>query len=288
MTTNGVPADPIVNPAVPLGDVTAFMAGPMPVPSEVERQGAIVAATEVAPLPLETPVQQPHIVPQPVPIQPGIEQPLPIQPAPVQPQPIAPQPVQPTPADLQQQINDLTTQAQQRETVYETQRAETDAREQQAQLQHITNASQQYGMQQYQKYLAGGTTDETAQQWAKSDAQLVYQAYGANIQQNQATTQAQAIAKQYGISPNDIPNGLPQQAMQQFASMRAELNGLKGQQQTVVQNQMTAQTFDSSQGTAPANAMDSLLSRLGDPLKPASAADKAAWYQLMTNQNPNL
>ena len=70
--------------------------------------------------------------------------------------------------------------------------------------------------------------------------------------------------------------------------MKAELNRLGGQTQAVSQNQMTTQTFDSGQGTAPANAMDSLLSRLGDPLKPASAQDKAAWYQLMTNQNPNL
>ena len=62
MTTNGVPADPIVNPStqVPLGDVNAFMQGPMPVPSEIERQVAQSAATEVAPLPLETPVQQPQ------------------------------------------------------------------------------------------------------------------------------------------------------------------------------------------------------------------------------------
>ncbi len=286
-TQNGAPSDPIVNPSttVPLGDVTAFMQGPMPVPSEVERQVAQSAATEVAPPPLETPVQQPHIVPQPLPIQPGIEQPV----LPVQPQPIAPQqPAQPTPAELQQQINDLTTQAQQSKTVYEAQRADTESREQAAQLQQITNASQQYGMQQYQKYLAGGTTDETAKQWATNDAQLVYQAYGANIQQQQATTQAQAIAKQHGISQNDIPAGLPQQAMQQFASMKAELNRLGGQTQAVSQNQMTTQTFDSGQGTAPANAMDSLLSRLGDPLKPASAQDKAAWYQLMTNQNPNL
>ncbi len=288
MTTTGVPADPIVNPQtpVPLGDVTAFMAGPMPVPSEVERQGAIIAATEVAPPPLSTPVQQPHIE-QPTPIQPGIEQPLPIQPA-QQPQPIAPQPVQPTPADLQQQINDLTTQAQQRETVYETQMAETDAREQSAQLQQITNASQQYGMQQYQKYLAGGTTDEMARQWATNDAQLVYQAYGANIQQNQATTQAQEIAKKHGISANDIPAGVSPQVMEKFASQQAQLNRLGGQTQAVSQNQITTQKFDSGQGTAPANAMDSLLSRLGDPLKPASAQDKAAWYQLMTNQNPNL
>ncbi len=281
VTPNGVPADPQTQ--IPPGDATAFMQGPMPIPSDIERQAAMAAPTEAPPAPpFETPVQQPHIE-QPTPIQPGIEQPLPIQP-----QPIAPQPIQPTPADLQQQINDLTTQAQARETVYETQRAETDAREQSAQLQQITNASQQYGMQQYQKYLAGGTTDEMARQWATNDAQLVYQAYGANIQQQQASTQTQAIAKQHGISPNDIPNGLPEQAMQQFASMRAELNRLGGQTQAVSQNQIATQQFDSGQGTAPANSMESLLGRLGDSTKAVSAQDTAAWYQLMKNQNPNF
>jgi len=283
-TQNGVPADPQINPApiVPPGDVTAFMQGPMPVPSEVERQGAMIAAaTEVA-QPLETPVQQPHIE-TPTPIQPGIQQP-----APAQPQPIAPQPVQPTPADLQQQINDLTTKAQERETVYETQRAETEVREQQAQVQEVTNAAQRYGMQQYQKYIAGGSTDELARQWATNDAQFAYQAYGSSIQQNQANTQAQAIAKQHGINATDIPTGLPEQAMQQFASMRAELNRLGGQTQAVSQNQITQQAFDSSQGSAPANAMDSLLSRLGDSNTAVTPQDTAAWYQLMKNQNPNI
>lgn len=289
-TQNGVPADQTVNPAtqVPMGDVADFMAGPMPVPSEVERQGAMSTAATPVVAPLETPVQQPHIE-QPTPIQPGIQQSPPVQPAPTQPAPAQPQqPAQPAAPDLQQQINDLTTQIQQRETVYETQRADIDAREQQAQVQQVENAARQYGTQQYQKYLAGGTTDETARQWALSDAQLIYQAYGTNIQQQQATTQTQAIAKQYGINPNDIPIGLPQQAMQQFASMKAELNRLGGQTQVVSQNQIATQTFDSSQGTAPANAMESLLGRLGDATKAVSPQDIAAWDQLMRNQNKNL
>lgn len=281
-TQNGAPADPQVNPSpqVPAGDVTAFMQGPMPmpIPSEAERRGALAVAAPEIVAPLETPVQQPHIE-QPTPIQPGIVQPPPIQPAPV-----APQPTQPTPADWQQQLDTLNNRIQEQQTVFETQRADTEAREQQTQVQEVTNAAKQYGMQQYQKYIAGGTTDETAQQWARSDAQLVYQAYGANIQSQLANTQTQAIAKQYGISSTDIPTGLPQQAMQQFASMRSELNRLNGQTQAVTKNQLTAQTFDSSLGNAPVNAMESLLARLGDHTKAVSPQDTAAWYQMMNNQ----
>jgi len=236
VTPNSAPVEP--NPTVPLADIGSAMRTPMPAPTEIERQGAISAAVaDVAPPapPLETPVVQPHIE-QPTPIQPVVPQPVPTQPVPGQPQ----VPVQPSPPDPQQQINDLTARVQAfegRETVYEAQRTELETQASAAQLQRVQTGAMQAAQQHYNEDINLGVPAEDARKRAMTYGQTLYDAYGASLQSQQATTQTQAIAKQYGINPQDIPVGLPQQAMEQFASMKADLNRLNGQTQTISQNQ---------------------------------------------------
>lgn len=275
-TQNGVPADPNINPAAaPLVDISGFMNTSMPTPSEVERQGAIRAAVaDVAP-PLETPVAQPHIE-QPAPMQPVVPQPAPTQPVPEQPQPQAPS--QP---DLQKQINDLTTQVQSQKTVYEAQRTELETQQQAAQTQQIVSLARDHATKRYQQYINAGVVDTEARNLAMDDYQSIGSAYTFQAQQHQANTQAQAIATQYGINPQDIPAGLPQQAMEQFASMRSEINRLNGQTQTIQQNQATVQSFDSGVGSPAGNPAEQLIARLGDPRQVASPQDMAAWTAFM-------
>lgn len=286
-TPNSVPAE-TNSPVQPTVDINSVMAVPMPVPSEVERRGAIINAVTADPNPpLETPVIQPHIE-QPVPIQPIVPQPEPAQPVAPQPVPTQPQvPVQPTPADLQQQINNLTAQAQARETVYETQRAETETQQQAAQNQQIVAAARDHATRRYQQYITAGVTAAEAQNLARDDYQTIGNAYTFQAQQQQANVQTTNIARQYGISPQDIPTGLPQQAMEQFASMRSELNRLGGQQQVVQQQVATQQVFDSGQAAAPANALEGMITNLGDPNKAANPKAIEDWYALIRQNFPN-
>jgi len=287
-TPNGItpaqPVAPLVPPQVmpsPDGGVAEFMASPAPIPSGVQRQQAMAMSAP----PVEAPIAQPAPVPQfpldqPAVQQPQVEQPIPAQPAPT-----------PLP-DLQQQLdasNAQIAQFQERETAFEQQRQEVEAQRQATQQQEIMTGARQYAQQQYQQYIAAGNTEENARAWANTQAGNLYQALNYQGQQQQAAQQAQQVAQRYGINPQDIPQGMPQQAMEQFAALRSELNQVKSGQQQIARQQVQAQTFDSSIGdTAGTDPTTLLFSQLGDATKAADPNQLRFVNQYLRQYLPNI
>ncbi len=282
MTTEGLPGGPStpapnVSPAV-----VSFINSDMPVPTSDQRDAALAQPTYTGPLPE---VQ----APEPIPIQPQIIQPQVQQPQVEQPQvqqPVVPQPAptQPPTPDLSQQVAVQAQQIQQfqaRETAFETQRQEVETQRQATEEQAVQNSARTYAMQQYQKYVGSGTADAQAQEWARTDAQNMYQAYSSSSQQQQVQAQTDAIASRYGVSASDIPSGMSAQAMEQFASMRSQLNQVQAVAQTTSTNQLQQQTFDSNQGNTAPNPQEAFFQTMGNPNQLAPRADMAAMLKWM-------
>ena len=289
MTTNGLPGGPgTQSPNVP-ANIVDFINQDMPAPSDAQRDAALAMPTYDGPLPTQD-VQAPAAptqTPVPAPQQPDIQPPQPQQPIPPQADPQQPAPVQPAPVqpDYQKQIADQNTELQQykaRETAWEQQRQEVETQRVATQEQAVQTGAKQYAMQEYQKYLAAGVDDSTAQQWAKNSASSMYNAYNFAANQQQAQTQAQAIATRYGVNASDIPQGMDSQAMEQFASMKSQLNQVQAQSQTISTNQIKQQTFDSNQGSAVGSPAQQFMQRMGDSTRLASRQDMAShmkWLQ---------
>ena len=273
MTTNGLPGGPSTPAPNVNSGVVDFINSPMPTPSASERDAALAQPVYTGPIPkIET-------SPQSVPSQPQVQQPQ-IQ------QPLVPQPVPtqaPTP-DLAQQVAvqaEQIRQFQTRETAFETQRQEIEQQRQATETQAVQNSARQYAMQQYQKYISAGNNDAQSQEWARTDAQSMYQVYNASNQQQQAQAQTDSIAQRFGVKASDIPSGMSPQAMEQFASLRSQLNQVQAQSQATSTNVLQQQTFDSNQGTAPPNPAQDFFNRIGDSNQVASNQDMAAMMKYM-------
>lgn len=272
MTTEGAPQLPV--------DISAFMNSPMPAPTEGARQDAM-SVPDMPHLPSpETLLHQPTVQ------EPRVQEPKVQQPQ-VQ-QPEIEQPVD----DVQQRLAAMEAQLQQyqsRESAYEEQRREIETQRRNAELQQAQAGARQYALQQYQKYIGAGNTEEQARQWAQNDAMMVYQAYTYQMQAQQTMQQQEAIARRYGISPQDIPSDIPPQAMERFAAMQAQLNRTSQQVQTTNRNQVQQQRFDSNVGaTAPNDPVQQLLGNLGNTNQVADPRLLSAWNQWMKQQNPYL
>ncbi len=283
MTTDGTPGGPSIPAPNVNTNVVDFINSPMPTPSAGERDAALAQPVYTGPIPEVQAPPQPQ-TPQPVPSQPQVQQPQVEQPQvqqPVVPQPAPVQPPTPNYEQMYTQQVEQNKQFQARETAFETQRQEVEQQRQATQEQSVQNQARTYAMQQYQKYTGAGTADAQAQEWARADAQNMYQAYSFSNQQQQVQTQTDAIAQRYGVNASDIPSGMSPQAMEQFASMRSEINQVRAQAQTTSTNVLQQQTFDSNQGTAPPNPAQDFFNRIGDSSQIASNQDMAAMMQYM-------
>tara|TARA_R110000765_G_scaffold317266_2_gene409603 strand:+ start:438 stop:1271 length:834 start_codon:yes stop_codon:yes gene_type:complete len=268
MTTNGIPTGPNNSSANVSPNVVEFINSDMPVPTPGQRDAALGMPTYTGPIPEVQIPSQPQ-VPQPDPSQTMV------------PPSISSQPTTPNYEQLYTQAAEQNRQFQERETEFESQRQEVEKQRENAQEQNVQTAAKQYAMQQYQKYLSAGNSDAQAQEWARTDASSMYQAYSFNTQQKQAKDLIENIASKHGVKVSDIPEGMTPQAMDQFALLKSQLNQVQAQSQNTSTNQMQSRQFDSNQGMAPSNPEQQFFNTVGNPNQVAPRSSLAAMYKWM-------
>ena len=111
-------------------------------------------------------------------------------------------------------------------------------------------------------------------------AQQLYTTASAGLQVQQTNTQAQTIAKQYGINPQDLQN-IDAGSMEAHARVLQRLNRVEAGTQNVQQQQVQREQFDSGVGASAGSAAEQLIARLGNPQQVASPQDMAAWNAYM-------